>query len=191
VQPYVIVAGVADVYLAPFGTSFPLVNASPGTQWTYLGHTDGGVRVAHPQTIVELRTDQVTAPVKMVRSEESLEITFALAEITLENYAFALNQAAPSSDVGPPADKVINLYRGGFGVNTFAMLVRGAHLSPYGDFNLQYEVPSVFQADNPEVNFTKDAKALLQTSWHAIGAKAFNPGAVDADIFGVLRAETA
>lgn len=191
VAPYVIVAGVADVYLAPYGTTFPDVDVAPGSAWTYLGHTDGGVRVAHPQTIVELRTDQVTAPVKMVRSEESLEITFALAEITLENYAYALNQAAPTTDIGPPADKQINLYRGGFGVNTFAMLVRGQHLSPYGDFNLQYEVPSVFQADNPEVNFTKDAKALLQTSWHAIGAKAFDPGSTDADIFGVLRAQTA
>lgn len=188
VKPYQIIAGVADVYLAPTGSTFPAVDADPGTEWTYLGHTDGGVKVGHPQTIVELRTDQVTAPLKMVRSEESLEITFALAEILPQNYAYALNQAAPTTD---GTDKLVNLYRGGFGVRTYAMLVRGEHLSPEGDFNLQYEVPAVFQADNPEVSFTKDAKALLQTSWHAIGANAFDNGADDADIFGVLRIATA
>lgn len=190
VQPYQIIAGAADVYVAPVGSTFPAIAATPGTEWRYLGHTDGGITVRHAQTVVPLRTDQVTAPVKAVRSEEDLEIEFSLAEVTPENYALALNQATAGPTTSG-SDKLVNLYRGGFGVETVAMLVRGEHLSPEGDFNLQYEVPSVYQSETPEVAYTKDAKALLACNFMALAALAFEVGSDDADIFGVLRVATA
>lgn len=196
VQPYQIIAGPAKVYVAPVGTPFPAIDSEHGVDvdfgtalWTALGHTDGGVKVAHAQTIVPLRTDQVTAAVKMVRSEEDLEITFSLAELTLEHYAVVLNQVgAVTSGTG---FKKINLYRGGSGVETFALLVRGDQLSPYGPYNLQYEVPNAYQSGAPDTEYTKDAKALLACSFMAIAALAFTPGTADSDIFGVLRAGTA
>lgn len=189
--PFQIIAGVCDIYVAPTGSDFPAVDESPGTAWRKLGHTDGGVKVGHAQTVVELRTDQVTAPVKGVRSEESLQITFSLAEVTPENYALALNQASagPATEVGTN-DSVVTLYRGGFGVETVAMLVRGEHLSPEGDFNLQYEVPSCYQSGSPEVDFVKDNKAMLACQFNVIAAEAFSGTATDADIFGVLRVGT-
>jgi hypothetical protein len=91
---------------------------------------------------------------------------------------------------GGATGKVVNLYRGGFGVETLALLVRGEHLSPEGDFNLQYEVPSVYQSEAPEASYTKDEKAMLACTFMAIAALAFEPGSVDADIFGVLRIGT-
>lgn len=193
VQPYQIIAGPAKVYVAPVGTAFPAIDADESafaTQWIPLGQTDGGVKVSHAQTIVPLRTDQVTAPVKMVRSEEDLEITFSLAELTLEHYAVVLNQVGAVEE-GVAGEKSINLYRGGSGVETFALLVRGDQLSPYGPYNLQYEVPSAYQGGAPETEYTKDAKSLLACSFMAIAALAFEPGSADEDIFGVLRAGTA
>lgn len=193
VTPYEIIAGPAKVYLAPVGTAFPAVDALEAAfnvAWIPLGHTDGGVKVMHGQTIVPLRTDQVTAPVKAVRSEEDLEISFSIVELTLENYATVLNQGvAGVTDNG--GNKEINLYRGGSGIETFALLARGDQLSPYGPYNLQYEVPSVYQSAPPEVEYTKDAKALLGCTFTAIAAGAFVDGAEDSDIFGVLRAGTA
>lgn len=189
--PFEIVAGVCDIYAAPVGTAFPDVDDAPGTVWRALGHTDGGVKVGHAQTIVELRTDQVTAPVKGVRSEESLQITFSLAEVTPENYALALNQASAFDVPTVGNAKTISLYRGGFGVQTVALLVRGEHLSPEGDFNLQYEVPSAYQSGSPEVDFVKDNKAMLACQFNVIAAAAFDPGSTDEDIFGVLRVGTA
>ncbi len=187
--PFEIIAGVCDIYVAAVGSEFPAVDETPGTAWRALGHTDGGVKVGHAQTIVELRTDQVTAPVKGVRSEESLQLTFSLAEVTPENYATALNASAagPTSD---GSDKIVTLYRGGFGVETVAMLVRGEHLSPEGDFNLQYEVPSAYQSGSPEVDFVKDNKAMLACQFNVIAANAFSGSATDADIFGILRVGT-
>ena len=191
VLPYQIIAGVCDVYFAPVGEPFPAVDAAPAGNWLPLGHTDGGITVRHAQTIVPLRTDQVTAAVKAVRSEEDLEISFAVAELTADNYALVLNQVAstPIAD-GGATGKVVNMYRGGFGVETLSLLVRGEHLSPEGDFNLQYEVPSCYQSEAPEAGFTKDEKAMLQCTFLAIAALAFEPGSEDADIFGVLRIGT-
>lgn len=193
VKPFNIVAGPAKAYIAPVGTPFPLVGDAEATfaggtnAWHSLGKTDGGVKVMHTQTVIELRADQVTAPIKAVRSEEGLQITFSLAELSLENYADVMNHsvAGPTTSGGA---KSIKLYRGGSQVETVALLVRGDHLSPYGDFNLQYEVPAVYQSAAPEIAFTKDAKALLAVTLNAIG----DPDATsDADLFGTLRAATA
>lgn len=185
-QPYEIVAGPADVYFAPVGTSFPAITDAAGTAWIRVGYTEGGVKVGHPQTVVELRADQVTGPVKAVRSEDNLAITFDLASLTLENYAVALNQAITGPVVGG-SDKSLALYRGGSQVETFALLVRNDHLSPYGDKALQYEVPAVFNVGSPEVDYVKDNKAVLAIELHAIVDP--NRGSDD-ESFGFLRAGT-
>lgn len=166
-KPYEVIAGPAKVYFAPTGTAFPATTAEPGTSWLEVGYTEGGVKVGSPQTVNEIRADQVTGPIKAVRSEESLEITFDIASITLANYALALNQAltGPTQASG---NKSVPLYRGGFQVETLALLVRNDHLSPYGDYPLQFEVPACFQAGNPEVDLIKTDKSVLSTSFHAI-----------------------
>ncbi len=193
-QPYEIVAGPLHVFFAPTGAAFPsidndntddLIDAGTiyggGGTWTYIGYTEGGVKVGSPQTVVELRADQVTGPIKAVRSEEALELVFDVASLTLENYQFALNQAF-SGDA--PAS--VALYRGGFQVQTLAFIARNDHLSPYGDAPLQFEVPVVFQAGNPEATFTKDNKAVLAVSLHAL----VDPNRdSDEESFGRVRTE--
>lgn len=189
--PFEILAGPLDVYFAPTGTTFPAVSVTDddvkdGGTWTFIGYTEGGVKVAHPQTVVELRADQVTGPIKAVRSEEGLEITFDLASLTLENYALALNQAVTGPTTGG-GEKSVTPYRGGFQVETLALLVRQGHLSPYGDKVLQFEVPACFNTGSPEATFTKDNKAVLSVSFHAL----VDPNREsDAESFGTIRAAT-
>lgn len=191
-QPYEILAGPLDVYYAATGTPFPGVGTTDqvikdGGTWTFIGYTEGGVKVAHPQNIVEIRADQVTGVVKAVRSEEGLEITFDIASLTLENYALALNQAIAGPDSTTPGQKSVKLYRGGFQVETVALLARQGHLSPYGDKALQFEVPACFEAGSPEDTHTKDNKAVLAVSFHAI----VDPNrANDSEAFGRVRAAT-
>jgi hypothetical protein len=185
--PFQIIAGPAAVFFAPVGTAFAALDADPtGSGWTYVGQTEGGVKVKHSQTIVKLYTDQVTVPVKQLRSEEGLEITANMAELTLENYAIALNDATVTAGAG---DKSIPLYRGGSQVNTHALLVRGPHLSPYGDLNLQYEVPIVYADGDPEVDYTKATMTVLALTWTAVAAD-LSFDAAREDVFGVLRAGT-
>ena len=171
------------MYFAQTGTAFPAVSlGTPGSAWVEVGYTEGGVKVASPQNVVELRADQVTGPIKAVRSEESLEISFSIASLTLENYALTMNRAI-GQGIGV-GNKNLAMYRGGFQVETLALLIRGNNLSPYGNTHLQFEVPNCFQADSPEVEFTKDNKATLSCSFHAI----VDPDRADDDAsFGYLR----
>lgn len=167
VKPYEVIAGPCEVYFAPTGTAFPAVSGTVPPAWTHIGLTEGGIRVGHPQTVVEHRADQVTGPIKATRTEEGLEITFSLVNLTLERYALALNRAisGPTSGAG---QKSLPMYRGGFQVETFAFLARGNNLSPYANAHLQYQVPVVFNAGSPEATFTKENKAMLEVSLHAI-----------------------
>src|ERR1700757_3696259 len=94
--PYDIIAGPATVYIhTTAGTAAPAVNASAGTitgaGWAALGLTEGGVKVKHTQSITQLMADQRSGPVKAIRAQEGLEISFALAELTLANFGLALN----------------------------------------------------------------------------------------------------
>ena len=188
-QPYEILAGPLSVYFAPTETPFPAITdtdetITDGGTWTPIGFTEGGIKVAHPQTVVELRADQVTGVIKAVRSEEGLEITFDIASLTLENYALALNQAitGPGTSAG---EKYVKLYRGGFQVETFSLLCRQGHLSPYGDKPLSFEVPVVFEAGSPEDTHSKDNKAVLAVSLHAM----VDPNrADDSESFGRVNA---
>ncbi len=293
--PYEIIAGPADLWVAPVGETFPDVDDAPAGGWVALGDTEGGVKAKHSQSIELLRTDQSTGPVKAIRSEEMLEISTNLAHLTLENFAYLLNRVtvgtsygdsaatlttalaganndllftaqtageagndiriryvvaglgtalsvavvgnditvnvatdgggaatstaaqvdaalaasgptnaliaaanAPANDgtgvvvafdytnLASGADaKDITLYQG-MDATTFALLVRGP--SPYGDFELQYEVPFVVQTDEPEAEFVRDNKAVLAAKFCAIE----DPEAASADErFGRMVAQTA
>lgn len=183
--PYEIITGPASVYIAPVATAFTALNATPSGAWIALGYTEGGVKVRHSQTVEQLKVDQYTGPVKAIRSEEGLEIEFSLAQLTIENFARALNNISVTTS-GSPTAKWIPTHKG-FDVARWALQVRG--FSPYGaGWNLQYEVPVVFQNDEPEVEFVNNNNALLHCTWVAL--EDLTAGA-DTDRFGFLRAQSA
>jgi len=162
VSPFEIIVGPADVWVAAVGTAFPAVSASPAADWKSLGKTDGAVSVSHAQTQAKIRVDQKTPPLKIVRTEEDITVSFGLAEITLETYARILNNATVTPDAGPPAIKSFPLHQG-VDVAQFAMLIRGG--SPYMNANMQYQLPKVSQSGAPGITFSKGDKAVLSTEW--------------------------
>lgn len=185
-SPFEIIAAPAKVYLAPTGTSMPAINADPTAGgWTYLGYTDGGVEVSHTQTINYLKVDQITVAVKAIRPDEGMTVTFSLAQITLENYAFALGKTGPTLAGGSPSTRYVKIYQG-VSVKRWSMLVRGD--SPYvQDTNLQYEIPVVVQSGTPKIKFVRDDKAVLACEFTTLA----DPNTADADKFGLIRAQDA
>jgi hypothetical protein len=174
-SPFEMLAGPAEVYVAPVGESFPAINAVPAGNWVRLGRTKGGVGAQHNQTQKELRADQDTAPAKISRTEESMVISFALMDLTLENFAKVLNNVAVV-DTPPGADtagfRAITLYRGPT-VAQIAMLIRAP--SPYLDvqiagesLGLDYRLTRVCQSGNPAVKYLADDAAVLDTEWKVI-----------------------
>jgi len=195
-QPFEIIAAPYNVYFAPVGTAFPLIDvAVPAAPWKLVGssgnlnYTDEGVTVAHNQALEKFRALGDSGSRKIFRTEEDLMIRLMLADITLEQYAHALNSnpvTTVAAGAGTAGYKVIGLSRG-FAVATVALMVRGP--SPYGDnYTLQYEVPLAAQSGNPETVFVKNTPVGLALEWTAL----VDPNAVSAaERFGRLRAQHA
>lgn len=167
-EPYEILTGVGDLYVAEVGATFPDVNAIPSSAtWRHLGSTQDGVTVTLDQKIDEHRVDQETGPVKASRSEESMQIETVLAEATLENLADVLGSEVEDTpaDTGVIGTREVPLYRGGT-VVTKALLFRG--VSAYGDFPAQYEVPYGYFGGATELKDTKDGNRQIAVEFHAL-----------------------
>lgn len=173
-EPYEILTGVGDLYVAPVGTAFPLLSAVPAVEWVHLGLTQDGVAVSSDQDIEEIRVDQETGPVKATRTEENLTITTRLAEMTLENLAKVMGNTVTDTPagVGVIGTREVGLYRGQV-VKNYAFLFRG--ISAYGDFPAQYEVPVGYFAGPTETEYTKDGNAQIGVEFHAL----VDPSAAD------------
>jgi len=185
VSPFEIIAGPATVYVAPVGEAFPAVNAVPAGNWLSLGDTDGGVTVEPQQAVNMLRTDQAIGPVKAIRTEVDLHVTFNLAELTLETMAKVLNNVTVTTG-GSPSRRILPIGRGTSVVQQLAMLIRGP--SPYGDFDCQWEIPRIVQSGAPSMMYGREDKSVLTTEWNAI----VDPNAASVnEIFGRLVAQDA
>jgi len=194
-QPYEIIASPVDVWFAVVGTAFPLIDATPAAAWKKIGssgnlnYTDEGVTVAHPQSIEKFRALGDTGSRKVFRTEEDLLIRLVLADITLEQYAHALNSntvTTTAAGAGTAGYKTVGMSRGA-AVATVALMVRGP--SPYGnDWTLQYEVPYAAQSGNPEPVFLKGTPIGLALEWTAL----VDPNAASvSERFGRIRAQHA
>lgn len=174
VAPFEIIAAPFTLWVAPLATAFPLIDAAPAGTWVKVGtsgdlnYFEEGVKVGHPQTITKWRALGDSAPRKVFRTEEELMISLVLADLTLEQYALALNHNTVTDTAagsGTAGFRKVGLSRG-TAVETRALLLRGP--SPYGDdFTMQYEVPIAFQTGSPEVVFRRAEPAGLAVEWTA------------------------
>ena len=174
-EPYEIVAGPLELYLAPVGTAFPAIDAAPGAGWTKVGtngdrnYSDDGVSVTHSQTLQKVRPAGAVGAVKTFRTEEDLSFTVTLWDMTLEAYQLALGGVAPetvAAGVGTAGTKTIGLSRGET-VKAYALLARG--VSAYDDaMPAQYEVPRCYQSGNPNPVHRKGVPAGLALTFEAL-----------------------
>src|SRR5689334_6898981 len=126
-QPYEVLTGPLELWLAPLGTVFPAIDEDPGVLWTKVGasgrrnYSEDGVVVNHDQTIEGFRPGGSTGKRKLFRTEEDLKITVTIADMTLEQYKFALNGNSVTNTSGNP--RKIGLSRGRE-VTQYALLAR-------------------------------------------------------------------
>lgn len=173
--PYEIIAAPFQVYFAPVGSAFPQIEDVVPAPWALVGssgnlnYTDDGVTVSHAQTLEKFRAVGDAGSRKVFRTEEDLMIRLILADLTLEQYAHALNSNTVTTvPMGASASgyKWIGLSRG-FSVATVALIVRGP--SPYGDnWAMQFEIPRAAQSGNPEPVMKKGTPAGLALEWTAL-----------------------
>lgn len=196
-KPYEVVAQPFTLWVAAVGSAFPDVDEAPGVSWTKVGtsgdlnYGEDGVTITHNQTVEMWRALGSTGPRKALRTEEELHVSLVLHDLTLEQYALAMNNntvTTTAAGTGTPGTKKIGLSRG-LTVPQRALLIRGVGGSPYGDsWNVQYEIPVAVQIGEPEVVFQKGEPAGLQLEFATLE----NPDAASADErFGRLVAQNA
>ena len=186
-EPYEILVGVGTLYIAPAGTAKPALTATPSGSWRDLGLTKEGVKVNKTSKIEGFSPDQHTGKIKAVRTEEGLTIETQLMENTLENLADVIGgsvtDTAPGS--GTIGTRTLKMYQGA-DVEEFALLFRGS--SPYGAYPGQFYVPRGYFDDDVEMEFTKDAEAVVPVKFEALEDL---DAATAADRFGIVEYQDA
>lgn len=174
--PYEVISAPFTMWLAPLGTTFPLIDIAPAGDWIKVG-TSGplnydrstGVMVNQPQTIVKWRSLGDTAPRKAFRTEEDFMVSLAIADLTLEQWAMVLNHNTVT-DVpagGEAGYRKLGLSRGTT-ITEKALLLRGP--SPYDELlNLQFEIPRAIHTGSPQPKVGSIGEpALLSFNWDAM-----------------------
>jgi len=189
--PYEIIAAPGSIYRAPVGTNFPDPDAAPGMSWSLIGTSgdlnldEAGIGIGHPQTVTPFRPLGSGGRTKQWRTEEDLMIKAVLVDMTLEQYAEALNQNTVTAVDGFAS---IGLHRG-IQVAECALLVR-FDISPYrAEGTMQYEVPRASQMGQPEITFARGTTpAKIALEWAAL---LDFTAATEAERFGRLKAKLA
>lgn len=193
--PFEVLAAPYTVWQAMLGTAFPDVGADPAAAWEKIGiggdksQFEAGVKVKHDQTLKKIFASGLTGPIKIVRDQEDMEISFEIMDLTLDTYSHALNENAVTNQAAvagvSAAQKALGL-RQGITVAEVALLVRGA--SPYmgGEGSImQYELPRCAQTGKPSPVFAKGKPAGLSFAYTVL--EDLNAPSDDAR-FGYLRA---
>lgn len=189
--PFEIVGQPLTLWLAPFATAFPLVDATPAGTWVLIGTSgqrsqdESGIMTTYNQSINKVRPGGALGPVKAFRSEEDLMFKLTIWDVTLEQVRIALNANAvttTAATTGVAGTKRIGMSRG-FDVTEYALLARG--VSPYADaMNAQYEVPRCFMSNSPSIVYKKATPAAVELEFTALE----DPNAASAQFrFGTMR----
>jgi hypothetical protein len=175
-EPLELISGPFDVYVGPVGEAFPDVDTTPAGNWFKLGtggaadYDEGGVKIKHGQKLSKVFTLGSTGPRKVLREQETMVVSFTLLDLSPEQYAKALNDAAVTSVAaasGTPGYKKTAMHRGS-SVSEFAVLVKGAVSSEGAGFSSQYQIPRAYMAAEPEPVFEKGKVAGLAVELEAL-----------------------
>ncbi len=186
--PFNQLAGIRlAIYLGPASEPPPAVNAAPAGNWLRFGVTDGGQKFKHLGDLEYRSDDDHVVDVLAFRTTDGIEVTATLVDLTLEQWARYLNNVSKVVAAGgPPAIKTMPLAKGAFPTR-YAMLLTGAILSPYGAFPGFGYIPIGVFGGEPEVGFTKDDRAGVEFTFHAL---ADDTQSAD-NVVGYVRVQTA
>lgn len=177
-----------SIWVAPVGTTPPAIDAAPSASWFLLG-TNGinnqgsdGVTVNLGETISSFTPAGDTLKVKDWRTDEDLSVAFSLVDLTVEQFAKIMDDAAVTTvaaSSGVAGQKSLKLKRG-INLKYYALLARG--LSPYDDgtgaFNAQYEFTRVCQTGSQAPKYLKGTPAELAVEFSIRGDVAGNDPAL-------------
>jgi hypothetical protein len=167
VQEGSLVLGPATLYIAPYGAVEP-ANGSVGSDpnpavWTLLGGTLGGVELVIEQEYVDVELKQL--PDKPMRrlKRRRLSIKTQLAEPTLANLAYVMNDTAPTSGVFLPSNRSEASV-----LDYSALIVDGWNpgIHPGGRHKRRRLIArKCLSVDNVQMSYSKDGQTVYTVTW--------------------------
>jgi hypothetical protein len=164
-----IIAGAAELFGAPFGSTEPLDTAAataPTTPWASLGGTDDGVTLNVSHDWFEKRMDQVIDTPGRVKTSRAITVATNLVEGTLENLALALSEssAITSGGTGATAWRALEVTGDDSGAEPLytALILRGR--APGGKRRL-FILRKVLQTEDVESAYKKDDQWLIPVTF--------------------------
>jgi hypothetical protein len=111
-----VIVGEAYAYTAPASTAMPVdtvaEGASWGGSWVYVGATEEGVTVNHSADTNEIRIEEQSLPVRILKTTTNFRITASLSEDTVETMKLAYSGATittTAAATGQPGKKTLAL----------------------------------------------------------------------------------
>lgn len=165
-SPFGQLVGPVKVYIAPYGTAEPAINATPSGSWIEMGATDGEQSIEYAQEIERYSDNDHTSHVKVERSEEEVIVGFTLVNMTQEHFARVLHDVSKVMTTTSGGVNVKRMpFKRGASVTEYALLLKGQSDSPYGDFPGQNYIPRCFSDSAPTPTRGKGQRAELECSF--------------------------
>lgn len=163
-----LVLGPGTLYIALYGATEPAKGSVADTPdplvWTALGATSGGVELSIQQEWEEVIPRQVTVPPFKRLKSRSLTVKTQLAEATLTNLAYALNDPSGGSGVQYLPSSVSQASQ----LTYVAVMVDGWR----PDFHYTHRhkrrrliLRKCLSTDNVESSYTKDGQTVYTVTW--------------------------
>ncbi|MFD9223817.1 hypothetical protein ACFWDI_28390 [Streptomyces sp. NPDC060064] len=169
VDPDNLIQGPAAMYRGAFGATEPAdstaaLNASPpASAWSDIGGTTDGVKLSIENTYGELEVDQIVDRVGSRLTKRMTSVETNMAEVTLDNLAYALNGGTTASGSGyktyePNDDSSATQ------PSYSAVLFDG--IAP-DSLRRRVIVRKVLSTDSVELAYTKDKQTVLKVKMQA------------------------
>ena len=176
--PYSRLTGVCTISTAVYGTAATDIDTVLPAAWTELGPTDGAQTIKFVGGLEFFYDNDNLGPVKSVRPVAGVTVTATVVNMTPEQMAIALGQAAADvvdADLVAPAVSVRRLPLGReFAPTEYAMTIRGGAQpitnmdSPYMASYAQVYIPRGVFDGEPEIVRTKDGSPGLEFTFTAL-----------------------
>lgn len=169
VDPDNLIQGPATLYRAAFGATEPAdssaaLNAAPAASaWSDCGGTTDGVKLSIENTYGELEVDQIVDRVGSRLTKRVTSVETNMAEVTLENLAYALNGGTSASGSGYKT----------YEPNDDSSATQPAYSAVLFDgwapdsLRRRVIVRKVLSTDSIEVAYTKDKQTVLKIKLQA------------------------
>lgn len=162
-NPFSVLVGPFQIYLAIYGTAEPDVDTDPSSLWVRMAGSVDDQEIEYDSEFEHFTDNDHQAPVAGVRGTEMVTLRFTTHNLTYEHQARILSDIGnlqTGSTAAGGTTKILPIKRG-YLLTAYAMLLKGQADSPYGLYPGQYYIPKCVSVSNPTVTRSKTARAMM------------------------------